>query len=217
MEFIPVEMAGWPRAEHFHHYLHEVRCTYSVTVPIDVGRLREEARRRRLKEYPAQIYLLARAANRFPEFRMSLDAEGRLGYWDVVSPSYTAMRPGAETFSCVWTEYADSFQAFYPACVRDIAAYATGAFSPKQPEPPNLFNISSVPWLDFTAFNLNVYAEGTYLLPIFTIGKYAESGGTTTMPLAIQAHHAVCDGLHLGRFVEAVRQMIQDCPRWMDR
>lgn len=217
MEFTIVETAGWARAEHFHHYLHDVRCTYSLTVPIDITRLRQEARLRGLKEYPIQIHLLAQAVNRFPEFRMALDAEGRLGCWDAVSPLYTAMGPGTETFSCIWTEFSDSFRTFYSACIQDIAQYATGAFAPKQPEPPNLFNVSSVPWLDFTAFNLNIYGEGAYLPPIFTIGKYIITNDRTVMPLAIQVHHAVCDGVHVGRFVDAVRQLAEDCPQWLDR
>jgi len=53
-----------------------------------------------------------------------------------------------------------------------------------------------------------VFDEGKYLLPIFTMGKYFGSGGRRMLPLAIQVHHAVCDGYHVGQFVEHLQEMI---------
>lgn len=45
-----------------------------------------------------------------------------------------------------------------------------------------------------------------YLLPIFTIGKYFEQNGIIRLPIAIQVHHAVCDGFHVGRFIEELQE-----------
>lgn len=68
--------------------------------------------------------------------------------------------------------------------------------------------------MPFTAFNLNLADND--LLPILTIGKHAEQDGRTLMPLAIQAHHAVCDGWPLGQFVEDVQRLADEADRWMD-
>ena len=46
------------------------------------------------------------------------------------------------------------------------------------------------------------------LLPIFTMGKYFERDGKRLLPLAIQVHHAVCDGYHVGVFVEKLQGYI---------
>lgn len=51
----------------------------------------------------------------------------------------------------------------------------------------------------FTSFNINVFGDGKYLLPIFTLGKYFEENEKRMIPLAIQVHHAVCDGYHVGK------------------
>jgi thiamine pyrophosphokinase len=63
---------------------------------------------------------------------------------------------------------------------------------------------------EFTGLNINVYDEGKFLLPIFTMGKYFERDGKRMLPLAIQVHHAVCDGYHVGVFVEKLQEYI-DC------
>lgn len=206
----------WPRREHFNHYINNVRCTYSLTVQIDVSRLRSALKSIGVKAYPAQIYMLAAVVNRFSEFRMGLTESGEPGYWDILHPSYTIFNNETKTFSSIWTPYNDDFSLFYKSCMQDIEQYkgSTG-FSPKKGMPLNVFDISSVPWLDFTAFNLNVYTEGTHLLPIFTIGKYVEQEDKTLMPLALQLHHSACDGYHAGQFVEELRSMAQDCHNWL--
>ena len=70
------------------------------------------------------------------------------------------------------------------------------------------FDISMIPWVTFSAFNLHVFGDGKYLLPIFTLGKTFEDCGRRILPMAMQVHHAVCDGYHAGLFVEALRENI---------
>jgi chloramphenicol O-acetyltransferase type A len=210
-----IDLDTYSRKDHFEHFLNRVPCTYSATVPIDVTRLRVALKEKGLKAYPAQIYLLTTAVNYFPEFRMSLDGDRRLGYWERASPLYTVLSPDTKTFSGIWTPYDENFASFYRACIADIDRYGNGAFMPQADQPANLINISSIPWLDFTAFNLNL-TPNDYLLPIFTIGKYIERDGTTQMPLAIQVHHAVCDGYHLGQFVEHVRHLANTFEDWLN-
>lgn len=186
-----------------------------TTVHIDITDFTRHLKSKGLKAYPAQIYMLARVVNQFPEFRMSMDAQGRLGYWEVAWPLYTVLNQETETFSGIWTPYSPAFHDFYNACLVDVGEYATGKFAPQKETAPNIFTISSLPWVDFTAFNINTFTNGDYLLPIFTIGRYTKSNGRVSMPLAIQAHHAVCDGLHLGRFVEALREMASTVKQWI--
>ena len=63
-----------------------------------------------------------------------------------------------------------------------------------------------VPWFSFTAFDINVFGEGKYLLPIFTMGKFFEANGRRMLPLAIQVHHAICDGYHVGQLIDILQE-----------
>lgn len=65
-----------------------------------------------------------------------------------------------------------------------------------------------IPWLSFEGFNLNLQQGYDYLKPIFTMEKYVKTEHGTFLPLAIQVHHAVCDGFHVARFVEALQALI---------
>lgn len=215
MKFIEIPIEQWARKEHYKHYANAVRCTYSLTVDIDVSDLLLALKTRGRKTYPAQLYMLSTVVNQFPEFRMSVDETNRLGCWESIDPMYTVYHPETETFSAVWTKYDACFSTFYEAYLADIAQYANGALFPQKNTPPHVFHISSLPWLDFIAFDLNVASSENYLLPIFTIGQYRKVDDKTFMPLAIQCHHAVCDGFHVGKFVEALRFMAKNPNEWL--
>lgn len=215
MKFIEIQMEQWSRRTHYEHYTNHVCCSYSLTVEIEVSGLLSALKAKGMKAYPAQIYMLSTVVNQFQEFGMSTNEENRLGYWNVVHPVYTVLNPNTKTFSAIWTKYDKCFHTFYRTCLDDIAQYASGILFPQSDLPKHVFNISSIPWLDFTSFNLNVASDDNYLLPIFTLGKLKEKDDKMFMSLALQCHHAVCDGFHVGRLVDALRDMAINWAEWL--
>ena len=92
-------------------------------------------------------------------------------------------------------------------CGDDIERFRKAEMMMPCPDmPPNVLNVSMIPWVHFTAFHLNLHHGDQYLLPIFTLGKYQEKDGRRMLPLAIQVHHAVCDGYHIALFMEKLQQ-----------
>lgn len=182
----------------------QVTCSYSVAVDLDITRLKGQ------RLYPAMLWLLTQTVNQMPEFRTALRPEGP-GIYDEMHPAYTLFNREKKNFTCVWTEYQADYRAFLLAYEDDAARYSNSTrYVAKQERPENSFDVSMVPWLRFTAFNLNIHNGGHYLLPIFTMGKYEDRDGKRLLPLAIQVHHAVCDGYHVGRFVELLQENIKN-------
>ena len=199
MAFRLIDMESWPRREFYEHFIKEVVCTYSAVVNIDITALRGQ------KLYPAMIWLLTRTVNDMPEFRTSLTPEG-LGVYDDMHPMYTVFNKENKNFSGIWSWFSEDYGEFLKSYEADAAEYSKSTrYAPKDGTPPNSFNISMVPWLEFTGFNINVFDEGKFLLPVFTMGKFFERDGRRLLPLAIQVHHAVCDGYHMGLFVEKLQ------------
>lgn len=214
MNFNIINTEKWERKPYFDHFLNNVRCTYSMTANLDITELLLEVKRRKIKTYPVFIYMLSSVANRHKEFRTCFNENRQLGYWDVINPCYTIFHKDSETFSNIWTEYNNDFNLFYKNYIKDIEIYGNiNKFSPKN-ECINSFPISSIPWVSFTGFNLNIYMDGTYLLPIFTMGKYFTQDGKVLLPISIQVHHAVCDGFHVSRFYNDLQGLCKAYSNW---
>lgn len=206
MTFTRVELESWPRREYFEHYFHQVPCTYSAVFSLDITRLRRSGK----KLYPSMLYRLSTVVNRHRELRMAIDGDGKVGFYDVVHPCYTIFHKESESFSNIWTEYVAEEEGFFAAYERDLAAYGKlPGMNPKPGTPPNSFPVSMVPWASFQGFNLNLQKGYDYLPPIFTMGKFEEEGGKILLPLAVQLHHAVCDGFHLCRLVNELQDLLQ--------
>ena len=202
MVFNLIDMENWERQEFYNHYINEVRCSYSATVNIDITNLKGQ------KLYPAMIWLLTETVNKMPEFRTALTEKG-LGIYDKMNPSYTVFNKDNKSFSVIWTEFNSDYHEFLKSYEADVAKFSLSVeLAPKTDKPINTFDISMVPWFTFSSFNINVFGDGKYLLPIFTMGKFFDENGKRILPLAIQVHHAVCDGYHVGRFIELLQEKI---------
>lgn len=198
------------RKQHIQHYLHDVPCTYSLNVEIDITSLLNELKSHHLKLYPALIFGLSQIVNRHEEFRIHLNPDQSLAVYPILHPLYTIFHPQNETFSCLWSHHTTDFLTFYRNYLNDLDQYGQSTdFSAKPDVPENVFNISCLPWVSFTGFQLNIRDNYTYLQPIFTFGKYHSENDRIQIPLAIQVHHAACDGFHTAR-------LVQEFQKWAD-
>ncbi|PCN48587.1 chloramphenicol acetyltransferase CAT [Curtobacterium sp. 'Ferrero'] len=196
----PVDLATWPRREHFAHYRDRVPCTWEMTVELDVTDFAETVRRTERRTYASQIWAIASVVNRHEEFRMQLLEDGSPAVWDVVHPMFTVFHPDTETFSVLFVPYDDDPARFHAAAVSTMERYRDDHRMFPQPDRPrNVFDVSTLPGASFTGFALHVKEGFDHLLPVFTIGRYRYVEGRTMMPIAVQANHAAVDGFHGSR------------------
>lgn len=205
--FKPIDTSSWKRKPYFDHYFSQIRCTYSITVNIDITNVLSFKDRNKVKLYPLLIYVISKAVNKYEEFRTAINDRGEIGVWETLSPCYTVLHKNSESFSNIWTEWNDDLNLFLSNFEQDSKRFGQiDRIDAKPNTPANVFPISSLPWTTFTGFNLNIFADGTYLLPIFTYGKYFKDGNRYLIPLSIQVHHAVCDGFHVSRLINEIQQ-----------
>ncbi|MGR4031974.1 chloramphenicol acetyltransferase, partial [Bacillus sp. ZZQ-131] len=185
MKFHVIDREDWNREQHFEHYL-KLKCTFSMTVNVDITMLLGEVYQKGIKFYPVFIYLISRVVNNHKKFRTCFNDEGVVGYWEEMIPSYTIFHKDDKSFSSIWTDYSSDFRTFYNNYEDDMRCYASvhGLFT-KENIPPNVFPISSIPWTSFTGFNLNINNDENFLLPIITCGKYFNDGNKVMLPVSL--------------------------------
>ncbi|MGL5720778.1 MAG: CatA-like O-acetyltransferase, partial [Brevinema sp.] len=190
--FNKINLSEWNRKEDFLHYSHDVPCTYSMTVNLDITIFLTQIKAYNTKFFPSILYAISYIVNSHKEFRMDLDENGEIGYYDVSNPCFTVFHEETESFTNIWTEHSNLFSGFIENYNNDMAKYQNDGSNSKPPVGKNIFNVSVIPWISFTGFNLNLQKGYDYFLPIFTIGKYFADDEKILLPLSIQVHHAVC-------------------------
>ena len=207
--FTPIDLATWPRREHFHYYRNLLPCGYSVTVRLDVTRFTAMLAEKGLKFYPSFSWCVSHNILSHPAFRMGVDQEGNPGTHDVMHPNYTVFHEDDHTFSDLWSEHDEDFARFYQRFLEDVAAYGNNRGIKARPgQPGNFYCISCVPWLDFTGYSAVVPGGQPNIFPVITYGKATEEAGKVTLPMAINISHAAADGWHTAEFVNDLQALL---------
>lgn len=213
MFFKEIDIENWRRKEYYKHFSRDVPCTVSLTTKIDITNIK----RLNLKVYPALIFALTKTVNELEEFRINKNSNGVLGVYETLYPCYAYLKEGNDLFTNLWSNSIKSYSEFYENYIFDTTKYGDNIkMVGKENIPENSFPISMIPWNSFDGFNLNLKNGYDYYLPIFTFGKFVLEDKKCLIPLAIQVHHAVCDGFHLCRFIDRVQEIINDEKTFLD-
>lgn len=156
------------------------------------------------------LFALSTIVNRHDEFRTAQNEKGEIGIFSEMMPCYTVFHKETETFSNLWTEYYSNYAEFFKAYEENLKNY--GEIKRMEGKPntsENTFPVSMIPWTSFEGFNLNLQKGFAYLLPIFTMGRYYVEDHRYWLPLAVQVHHAVCDGFHVCRFINELQEFVK--------
>lgn len=208
MEFTPIDLAVWPRGQMFYYFSKMAPTGYSLTVNMDVTALRKTLKAAQMKFFPAYLWLVTKNLNSQVEFKVA-ELEGTLGYYDTLTPLYAAFHEDDKTFSLMWTEYDESFSAFYHNYLANQEQYGGNhgvLAQPQTPPPANSYTVSCVPWIEFQHFSVHSDFSKPYYFPSVEAGKFCEQEGRTLMPLSLTCHHATTDGCHVQQFLAALQQ-----------
>ncbi|QHM95434.1 type A chloramphenicol O-acetyltransferase [Kosakonia sacchari] len=212
-EYTTVDLSRWARKEHFEAFQTFAQCTFSQTVQLDITALLKHIKAVGWKIYPTLIFLIAKIVNKHTEFRMAIK-DNELVIWNDIHPCYTIFHDETETFSSLWSHYDGNIHHFLDIYSEDVARYGNNlSYLPKEEPRENVFFVSANPWVSFTGFNINIANMQNFFAPMFTIGKYYQQGEKVLLPLAVQVHHAVCDGFHVSRLINELQTMGDDLLR----
>ncbi len=213
----PWPVADSPRRDAFAFYRGFSQPFFSVCVAVDVTALKPALRDAGLGSLTlATHYVALRLAQRIEPWRARLDADGRPWLYDTVHASTTVLRPdGSFGFATLanTTRFAD-FCATAEAAL-DAARRAGQAFVPLNDDLA-LIHCTTLPWLHFTQFSHARQVGGRDSCPKLAFGRIdTGADGIARLPLAIDAHHALMDGRHVGEFVQGFEAAMRAPQGWI--
>ena len=154
----------------------------------------------------ATVYILARAANAIPEFRYRIRA-GEVVEHEIVHPSGTILT-GDDLFTFCTFDYIEDFSKFSVGAAERITYVKEDPTLIDKPGRDDLLYMTAIPWVSFTSFMHPLHLRPADSVPRFAWGKFFEEGGFLKMPLSVQGHHALMDGLHVGRYFTEVEDYL---------
>lgn len=202
-----IPLDAWPRRAALAHFRRLAQPAFSVTVPVDVTGLRERAARHGATPWLAYHHAALEAANAVDALRQALTATG-VREFAAVHASTTVLRDDG-SFGFVTLPREASLAAFAAAgrpALDRVRAASGDLFAAGEAGAQALVHMTTLPWLAFTAFTA-ARGQGDDR-PKVAFGRFTEQGGRLLMPVAVDVHHALCDGVHVGRFFERLQAQL---------
>jgi len=193
-----IDLNSWPRRAAFEHFRRLGQPFFSLCARVDVSGL--DARiasvpgaTRFLAYHHAALY----AINSIDAFRMRLEGDG-VRLHARVDGSTTLLKDD-DTVAFADLPFDPDFGRFVATALPAIAAARGAPFALGQGTAAAIY-LTTIPWLDFTQFTHAMPADPADSVPRLAFGKIVRG----TMPVAVEVHHALVDGLHVGRFYAAM-------------
>jgi len=197
----PIDLSTWKRRDHYLWFRKYEQPFFSLTVEVDVTATWNASRKPGSPSFfLSSVFLMLNAANDVEAFRLRLRPRGVWRH-DRLAVGPTIMRRD-ETFGFVRLEHANTLEQFVAQGNKAIAATAvrTGLTSPKKTSDDIIFH-SVLPWIRFTSFTNALPGKGDSI-PRVVFGQCLRERGRMKMPVSVEVHHALVDGLDVARFVE---------------
>lgn len=216
----------WPRRAAFELFGRFELPFFSLCTRLDVAPLKAALARR---QPPGGLSLAChhaalRLANEQQPFRLRLEGQGpdaRVRLHSRVDASTTVLRDD-DSFGFAHLRWQARFTAFRAQGAQAMQAVRDGppGFHEPPPEPGDadaaLMYFTTLPWVHFTSFSHARSLKGTDSVPRIAFGRIDADGPRQWMPVALDVHHALMDGVHAGRYLQALEAALAAPESWLD-
>ncbi|MEN0005376.1 MAG: chloramphenicol acetyltransferase [Bacteroidota bacterium] len=192
------------RQKHFEFFLHMDQPHFNICGNVEVGPFLEWVKQKGLVFTPTIAYALARTANEIAAFRYRIRGQEVVEY-ETVQPSFTVKTEISEVFSFCTVAYHPDFDIFYQSARAKMDRMKTNPSFEDEPGRDDYLFMSAFPWVSFTSFQHAMHYSPIDAVPRIAWGKYFRLGDSMLIPISVQAHHAVVDGVHMGQFFERLQ------------
>jgi chloramphenicol O-acetyltransferase len=195
------------RAHHFEHFRTYDLPYTNLTAPVELTELVTRCRAQKGSLFAHTLFAISRAANQIEELRQRIQGDQIIEY-DAVHPAFTTLLHDNTIRFCP-TPFTDDRETFIREVERssERAKDSKGVVLEPHVAREDLLYVSAIPWLSFTSIQHPARSKHDDSVPRIAWGKVTEpTPGKYQMPLSLQVHHALVDGLHMARFFEAAEK-----------
>lgn len=201
-----IDLEGWRRREHFLLFRDYDRPHFSITAAVDVSACYAASRGGEGTSFTlAMLFAAMQAANAVEAFRLRLREDG---VWchDAVGIGCTVLRPD-RTFGFSYFAHETSFARFVDEGKREMERARAGTTLGDEREADDAtLHATVLPWIRFTSFTNAMRREDS--VPKLTVGKRYAEGGAWYVPVCVEVHHALVDGIDVGEFFERFQDLL---------
>ena len=204
-----IDLSNPHRKKHFDFFRNMDQPHFNICANVEIGGFLDFIKNGDYPFTPTMVYFIAKVANEIPEFRWRIRDDKILEH-EAVHPSFTVNTEEADVFSFCTVDYYAQFSRFLKNTLKVMEEMLNNPSMEDEVGRDDYLFLSAIPWVSFTSFSHAMHYTPADSVPRITWGKYFKEGEKTLMPLSVQAHHAVVDGRHTGKYFELFQKYMNN-------
>ena len=204
-----LDLTNWARRDLFEFFIGYTNPYFNVCTRVEVTKLVALVRDRvGVRISLALHYFALRVANEIEPFRYRLKDE-KVFVYDVVNGGTTVLLPN-ESFAYAYFDYQRDFEKFLSDMGKAVDDVRTGSGPLKPTMRDDVIYHTTLPWISFTSFaHARTKGRGDSI-PRIVFGKFTKENERIMLPISVEVHHALMDGLHVGRYLSRLEDALAE-------
>jgi chloramphenicol O-acetyltransferase type A len=196
-----IDIENWNRREHFAFFSKMVSPFFGIVSEVDCSKAYAYCKANDYSFFAYYLFKSMKAINSVDELKLRIVDQG-IVLFDKINAGTTIGRSDG-TFGFAFVNYTEDFASFNQELQSEIAAVnnSTGLRLNNDDIKKDLIRHSTFPWHKFTALLHPTNFDKTESVPKVTFGKFFTQKDQKFLPVSIEAHHGLVDGLHIAKYL----------------
>lgn len=206
MKYIDIEK--WNRKKHYNFFKDLDYPHFNVCANIDITDFLKYTKDNNEPFFISTLYLVMKSINSIKEFRYRM-RDDKVVEHEIVHPSFTIMGDD-DVFGFCYVEYSEDFLDFKKRASIAMENAKKEIIMEDEAGKDDMVFLTSMPWVSFTSISHPIQLKPADSFPRIAWGKFFKENGRVKLPLSVQVHHAMMDGMHVGHLFMKVEQVFSD-------
>lgn len=203
-----IDVEKWNRKEHYEFFSRMASPMFGIVTEVECTEAYERSLDLKCSFFSCYLHASMVAVNSIKELKYRI-VDDQVIEFDNIHAGTTIGREDG-TFGFAFITYSRSFDNFHSKLKREIQAVrsSSGLRLNNDDLKKDLIRHSTFPWNSFTGILHPTNFDNKESVPKITFGKYAVREGRKCLPVSIEAHHGLVDGLHLAKYLEEFQKQL---------
>ena len=208
-----IDIENWKRKDHYNFFRQVDYPHFNICGNIDITKFYKYIKENELPFFISILYASTKTANSIKEFKLRIRGDKVIEH-ETVNPSFTIITD-EEVFSFCRSNYTDNFNEFKTNTLKEIEKVKNNISIEDEPGQDDLLYITSIPWVSFTNITHPIQMNPVDSIPRIAWGKYFEEGGNIKLPISVDVHHALVDGVHIGQYFNIIQEILDNPAKYL--
>ena len=203
-----IDLSSWKRKEHFEFFSKMDSPIFGIVTEVDCDECYKNSKENGISFFASYLHKSMIAVNSVEELKYRI-VDNEIIAFEKIHAGITIARED-ETFGFGFVNFSQDFETFNAELNNEILEVknCSGLRLNNDDIKKDLIRHSTIPWNSFSGLLHPANIDRKESVPKITFGKFAVRDGKRMLPISIEAHHGLVDGLHIAKYLNEFQKQL---------